>query len=146
MLAQRGEPTGRRVTGAIPTCGVAQTRSPRVPSWKLGSRPERLTTRAAMRPWKNEPPRATAPAAGSTGAVHSQTLPAASRRPKGLSERGYEGRIAVMNGTNTDPKSKANAYIVKSFGAPDVITGAALDKMLAEDVESSKALLKAALK
>lgn len=66
--------------------------------------------------------------------------------PKGLPAEARDALANAIKEAATDPKSKANAYIVKSFGAPDVITGAALDKMLAEDVESSKALLKAALK
>lgn len=66
--------------------------------------------------------------------------------PKGLSAEAREALANAIKEVTNDPKSKANAYIVKSFGETETISGAALDTLVAEDIESSRALLKAALK
>ncbi len=66
--------------------------------------------------------------------------------PKGLPADAREALSSAIKEVVSDPKSKANAFIVKSFGEPSVITGAAFDKLVADDIVSSKTLLKEASK
>ncbi len=66
--------------------------------------------------------------------------------PKGLSAEARDALSNAIKEVVTDPKSKANAFIVKSFGEPNVITGAAFDKMVADDIVASRRLLKEASK
>ena len=66
--------------------------------------------------------------------------------PKGLSAEARNALANAIKEVVNDPKSKANAYITKAFGEPETISGAALDKIVADDIASSKALLAAAMK
>lgn len=66
--------------------------------------------------------------------------------PRGLSAEAREALGGAIKEIVNDPKSKAHAYIVKNFGEPVTMTGAELDKYVANDLVISKALLDAAMK
>ncbi|MCZ4313160.1 tripartite tricarboxylate transporter substrate binding protein [Comamonadaceae bacterium G21597-S1] len=66
--------------------------------------------------------------------------------PKGLPAETREALSQAIKEVVIDPASKTHAFIVKSFGEPSVVTGAAFDKMVADDIIASRALLKEASK
>ena len=66
--------------------------------------------------------------------------------PKGLTPEARDGLASAIKDIVNDPKSKTNAYINKTFGPPVTTSGTDLEKFLAKDLQSSKALLEAALK
>jgi tripartite-type tricarboxylate transporter receptor subunit TctC len=66
--------------------------------------------------------------------------------PKGLSAEARDALSGAIKEIVNDPKSKANAFIVKNFGEPTTMTGATLDKYVKDDLAISKMLLEAAMK
>jgi tripartite-type tricarboxylate transporter receptor subunit TctC len=66
--------------------------------------------------------------------------------PKGLPADARDALTGAITEILNDPSSKANAFITKTFGAPETIAGAKLDKYIEDSLISSKSLLEAALK
>jgi tripartite-type tricarboxylate transporter receptor subunit TctC len=63
--------------------------------------------------------------------------------PAGIPADAREALTRAISDAATDKDSKANKFIVRAFGAPKIISGAALDKLIADSIKQSQALLKA---
>lgn len=66
--------------------------------------------------------------------------------PKGLSAEARDALTGAIKDIVNDPRSKTHAFIAKTLGAPETISGAALDKTMADSLVAAKALLDAASK
>ena len=66
--------------------------------------------------------------------------------PKGLPAEARDALTAAMKEIINDPKSKTNGFIAKTFGPPTTLSGAELEKYVADELASNKKLLEAAMK